>query len=303
MIINDPATGQPFPGNIIPSSRISPVAQRILQVYPDANRPTDTGTGPLYQRNFRLTDLLLRKETFNFDARVDHYFTPTQHTYVRFTYFDSPNGRSQFNLPGFGGNYFIVKNKIATVHHTSTFRPSLINHIMVGLFNENDPLGPGKFESYDSATAWNQQLGITGIPAEQDSGFPYLTFSQTQLTTPLSWGFSNYQNRIWHIRDDVSWMRGKHNIQFGIEFRRDREGSDLPGVGQLNAGSCQYGCMTFNGRWTGLDFGDFLLGLPFTSSRTILLPPDMRTRNEWAAYFHHRVGEPGRLSGGTAQGR
>jgi len=37
--IYDPQTGQPFPGNIIPQSRISPLAQGILPQIPNPDRP------------------------------------------------------------------------------------------------------------------------------------------------------------------------------------------------------------------------------------------------------------------------
>src|ERR1043165_8754597 len=37
--IRDPLTGQPFPGNIIPTSRLSPTALQLLQYYPDATPP------------------------------------------------------------------------------------------------------------------------------------------------------------------------------------------------------------------------------------------------------------------------
>jgi hypothetical protein len=43
--IIDPATGQPFPGNRIPQSRFSPIAQSVLSnqtLYPSPNRAGDT---------------------------------------------------------------------------------------------------------------------------------------------------------------------------------------------------------------------------------------------------------------------
>lgn len=286
--IRDPATGQPFPNNVIPADRISPIARKMLESFPNPNRPSDS-TGPSYNRNYLLTDLLIRKETFDFDTRVDHYWTPKQHTYVRFSLFDSPNARTQFNLPGFGGNYFIVKTKILTVHHTSTLSANLVNHLMVGIFNEDDPLGAGDFRDASAEPAWNQILGIPGIPANQDSGFPYVTFQQTAMTTPLSYGFGNYKNRYTHIRDDVSWNHSRHNLQFGFDFRHESEGSGMPGVGQTSASSCQFGCLNFNGRWTGLDFADFLLGFPFTTARFYLLPPDTRFRNEWSGYIQDDI--------------
>src|SRR5262249_14306786 len=40
--IKNPLTGQPFSGNVVPSSQISPIAQKLLQYYPEPNRPGTT---------------------------------------------------------------------------------------------------------------------------------------------------------------------------------------------------------------------------------------------------------------------
>jgi hypothetical protein len=37
--LKDPVTGQPFPGNIIPQNRISPISQKFLNFYPSPNQP------------------------------------------------------------------------------------------------------------------------------------------------------------------------------------------------------------------------------------------------------------------------
>lgn len=283
--IRDPLTGQPFPNNVIPTDRIDPVARKILEVYPEPNR----NEGREFMRNYLLTNIGVRKEA-NFDVRLDHYFTPTQHMYGRFTYFHSPNGSRQRNIPGFGGNHFFIEGRILTLHHTSTVRPNLLNHVMFGFHRDHNPVGPGFFEKEDTAIAWNQRLGIAGIPAEQDSGFPNISFSQTSFTTPFSWAFGDILEHIWQLRDDVTWNTGRHSIQLGFDFRRDAQGSPVPGgARQNNAGTCQYGCIRFNGRWTGLDFADFLLGLPFTTTRNTLAPPDFRNRHEWAFYFQDDI--------------
>ena len=41
--IKDPFTGAPFPGNRIPASRIAPLAQRILDLFPLPTRPGRAG--------------------------------------------------------------------------------------------------------------------------------------------------------------------------------------------------------------------------------------------------------------------
>jgi hypothetical protein len=286
-VVKDPQSGLPFPNNVIPQSRISPIATEILSVYPAPNQP-----GP-FTRNLVVDGLLIRKES-NFDVRGDYYFNPNQHTYGRFTFFRSPNAASQTSLPGFGGNYFIDNGRNLTVHHVSTLSPHLLNDAMFGMFRNNTPLGPGLFSS--DMTAWNKQLGIAGIPPEQDNGFPFITFSQTSITTPVSYGFGENDEYIYEGKDEVTWTRGRHTVQTGFDFRRDEQGSNLPGTGQGNGGTCQFGCLNFNGRWTGLDFADFLLGLPFTSSRMFLSQPDFRNRNEWAGYMQDDIKLTARLN-------
>ena len=46
--IRNPLTGQPFPGNIIPASQISPIARKLLEYYPRRNLP---GTASNVQAN------------------------------------------------------------------------------------------------------------------------------------------------------------------------------------------------------------------------------------------------------------
>ena len=291
----NPFGGTPFPNNVIPTNLLSPVAQNILKVFPDPN----FSSGKSYVQDYFLTGLLLRKEA-NFDTRIDHYFTPDEHIYGRFTFFRSPNGATQSGIPGFGGNSFIENGRILTVHFLSRLKPSLLNHLMVGYFRVHTPTSNGYFAS--SATPWNSQLGISGVPSTQDAGFPYFTFSQTALTQPVSYNVGEADEDIWHVRDDVTWNRGRHSVSMGVEGRHDRQGNPYPGPSQTNNGSCAYGCMNFNGSWTagpgstGLDFADFILGLPYTSQLQILSPPDFRNRKELGAFVQDDIKWSSRLS-------
>lgn len=282
IVVTDPTTGQPFPGNIVPSSLIDPVAAKVLAEYP---APTQNSATSPFLNNYFGAGTLVRKEV-DIDTRVDHYFNPNEHLYGRWTYFHSPNGGSS-SVPDFGGNYFIVNTNILTVHQSSVINPSLVNDAMFGYFREDDPLGAGLFTN--TTIPWNQRLGISGVPADQDVGFPYLTFSQLNITTPVDYGPGNFEEQIWEARDDATWNHGRHVVQFGFDFRRDAQGNSLPGGNQPFGGSCNFGCMSFNGRWTGMDFGDFLLGLPDTSSLAIEQPADTRNRNEWAAYIEDGI--------------
>jgi hypothetical protein len=233
--------------------------------------------------------LVTRKEE-NWDLRPDQYWTPGEHTYVRWTRFHSPNAASATYLPGFGGNYFIMDSNIITAHHTSTLRPSLLNHVMLGLFRENDPLGPGLYQAQGSTPNYVSQLGIPGIPASQQAGFPWFSFSELGLSQPYTWAFTGFYERFIELRDDLTWTKGRHNIQAGFDFRRNTQGSaTVGGGGQINSSNCAFGCFNFTGYFSGLDFADFLLGYPFTTSVYTMDPPDFRDRDEWGVFVQDDI--------------
>src|SRR6266568_7465560 len=82
--VRNPATGQPFPGNIIPAAQISPIARKLLDYYPATNQP---GTASNLQTNAAATD--------NIDqvlARVDQNLGNKARLYVRYNWHDSYTG-------------------------------------------------------------------------------------------------------------------------------------------------------------------------------------------------------------------
>src|SRR5262249_26313901 len=59
--VKDPLNGSPFPGNVIPSNRFSPIGQAMLNLFPLPNTTDPTG-----QRQYNYTDVLS-----NTDPRLD----------------------------------------------------------------------------------------------------------------------------------------------------------------------------------------------------------------------------------------
>src|SRR6185437_873572 len=75
--IIDPTNGQAFPGNIIPSTRLDPIALNVLKLTPSPNIPGF----PNYTQNV--------STTHSFDqanVRVDHYFGSVGRLFGRWTY-------------------------------------------------------------------------------------------------------------------------------------------------------------------------------------------------------------------------
>ncbi len=83
LALYDPATGnsdgtarQPFANNIIPQSRISPIAQQIIKYLPQPNAP-----GIL---NNYILNVPFSYNGNSYDARVDHYFSDRTKIFGKF---------------------------------------------------------------------------------------------------------------------------------------------------------------------------------------------------------------------------
>ncbi len=99
--------------------------------------------------------------------------------------------------------------------------------------------------------------GITGNDQSPENwGPPTLSFSNgiASLTDSID-SFNRNQTAAWSY--DGLWIRGRHNVAYGADFRRQQ----FNYLGQQNP----RGTFTFTGADTGSAFGDFLSGVPDTS--------------------------------------
>jgi hypothetical protein len=209
--INDPLTGKPFPGNIVPASRINAQGQAILNTYPLPTPGFQEGTTNLIQ-SFPVHSNV-QKTTF----RADYYLSEKNHLYVRGTFipwrFNSP-------LDGTLGLYQSLwsrPNRTLMVDLTTTFTPTILNDFSIS--GNSD--GKGSIQA-DPACGATCERGTYG-PA-----FPYLfpgtkLFDQklpnmavTGLTTvdlgpyPGSWsGF------VGDLTDNVTMTIRNHTLMFG----------------------------------------------------------------------------------------
>ena len=72
-------------------------------------------------------------------------------------------------------------------------------------------------------------------------------------------GITN-DDRDWGFADTLTWAKGKHVLKMGGEYKPQSSYSALVADGT-------YGSFSFNGNFSGSSYADFLLGLPFTSTR------------------------------------
>jgi hypothetical protein len=127
-IIYDPATAtqvgsrvvrQPFPGNVIPANRISPIAAAALKFFPLPNQAADNQG----RNNFFYVNP--RDDTFySTSTRVDHRLTDKQQLFVRYTRNDRRESRNAIygDVNGVipNGNFLFRTNDGVTYDHVYT---------------------------------------------------------------------------------------------------------------------------------------------------------------------------------------
>jgi len=252
----DPLTGQPFPGNVIPTNRISKFALAGAQYYPTPHGAAVGGTNLSVNTGY----------TMNNDqglARLDYYIN----TNNRIDGFVSINNFSD-NNPGPNPYEGMIDTRkghpIVGAEYTHIFRPTLLNNFHFGyarqLIYEGQSLTtPGDLsESAFGLQNVNPDAFAMAIPEIDISGF--------QGTGPYEWQPTGTNNFNTQFSDTVTITRGHHILNFGTDIRRITYFDDGWAV--------QNGTLTFNGSYTcqivagscvsgtGNPMADYLLGLP-----------------------------------------
>ena len=259
VVITDPLTGQPFPNNIIPASRLSSVAKAVNENYlPAPNRGGPDSLSQNYGFTFPFPeDYHLRKD---FTQRLDYQISSKNRLMGRMIE-DWGLYVLPTNFPAF--SWTRVRFNIHTViEDTHVFSPTLVNTARVGFYKEKytdgDPLyGVTPFKGDDAV----KQLGIQGVNPKGYSaeGFPTMSIAgYPDLRTQP--GGERQNDHDWGYADTVTWSKGRHVIKFGGEYKPQSRFS-----GYIPEGT--YGMFNFNGSLSGYGYSDFLLGLPFTSTR------------------------------------
>jgi outer membrane receptor protein involved in Fe transport len=247
--IRDPYTSAPFAGNIIPSSRISPIALKMMSFYPLPNNGiTDRRSASNYVDN--------RSSSINsdqYEARVDQNLSMKHHVYGRFSYKNNPAlGANNLTLPSDTQSAKFWQWSGSWMY---TIKPTLLNEFRFGYIKS------------DSATIFNfdgrsftNGLGLNDI--QKDIFFNGLPYFGIDLYTAVSKGRPGYSisdNR--QFIDNLTWVKGRHTFKFGGDIRNLRARSDLGFTSGNN-----YGDFNFGPTFTGYGFSDFLLGVPASSA-------------------------------------
>jgi len=246
----------PFPGNKIPESRISPVAQALLPYFPLPNIPREQW-GANASRNF-YTD---RNRPYKYDgglARVDHVVNEKNRVFLNLFRNWREEDRSNWSGTELSQLFTYRTNTGAILGWTSTLSPTTVVDVRFNAHKFGDWGKPAT-----SLTA--ADLGFNQAYVDLTRGLQNIPNFDFDTYNDLGRGFSDVPYFTSGILPTITHIRGNHTFKGGAELRMIRETSHSPGE---QAGSFEYrngptGAGSTNpGSGTHRDFSSFLLGIP-----------------------------------------
>ena len=270
--IYDPTTKTPFPGNIIPSNRLDPTSQKLLAFYPPSNI---AGNG--LQNNF-VRSAAAPNNRDGFILRLDFIESAKSQWFGRYSWGDENSLNEGLTLDG---TKIITNYEQYMGSNTRTLSPNLVNEARFGYTRF--------FNSIGTTLAFNRdvtsEIGIPGMPKGDPVtwGIPNTTLiGYSSIGDSTEGPYANNNNTL-QFMDNLSWIKGKHTLRFGVEYTRQNYNQ----VGnQFARGQFTFQAnSTLSPALTGGDtFADFLLGTVYQSEVAVAIAAAKFQRNQLHAY-------------------
>ncbi len=267
--------------NIIPASLIYQPSLNFLKLFPVANLPGIT--------NNYITDQNLVRPYRSYLAKIDHNINSNNRIFGKI--YHSRNTEDRYNLTGEPGSIFQSfenrRNNGGNLDFTSTLNSNLVLDIRSS-YNQFKLF---RYQNPDQPTA--ASLGFAGIPSSRSAGvFPRFDFRNYLTVGGLRSDYNGGQSRpfdLYSVQPTLTQIYGSHILKYGYDFRHLRE--------RFSSNGYAAGRFLFDGTYTiqasnsgstqrdlpGRDIAAFLLGVPVTSSGSII---DNPTKYDTSSVYH-----------------
>jgi len=251
----DPFTGENV-GKVLPATLINKIATDTLKTfYPDPNigdptAYTDDGT-PNWQKNVDKS-----AHSDQYDIRGDQYFGSNQKFLLwgKYSYKNLPsNSYALLNLPD---SVNTGTSRVFKVDANWTISSNLINDASFGFARAIS----GSENPFDGK-AWTQGEGWVGLQNLFYNGIPEMDFNNIQSLNADRLSNPN-KSFTYDYNDVLIWSKGSHTFKFGFNAQALEAYTTLGFNGSDNYGTYSFNTSGSTGKFTGVDFGDFLMGLP-----------------------------------------
>ncbi len=236
--IFDPATQRPdrsrdaFADNVIPASRMDPVARRMIELYPAPNLPGRVN-------NFRFNTPRNRDDD-KIDWRFDYRVTDKHSIFLRHSYLDYYRLEpGNLPLPASGGNTAtrFSKGNTATLNWTAMVSNTVVNEARIAYVRLS-----GGIDTPTQEQLW-REFGFRGTFDREDiNGLPLFQPAAYRNIGDRSFAPDPRKQDTRQFVDTVSINRGKHAIKTGVNIRNFVQYTGITNFAR--------GIWAFNGQYT-----------------------------------------------------
>jgi hypothetical protein len=258
---NNPATGCVFPNATVPTASWTAPGTNLLQYIPAPNNSNGTFSTSAFNQTLRDD-----KGAYRLDANT-HFGLFSAYYFLDDWSQNNPYPVAQggANVPGFNALY-AGRAQLLDLGFTKTLGTSAANEFHFSFLRNADDLG--------------KPVGGVGVSLasqgfEVGPGTPGIVPLSPKTEGVESVGFNSYTigtntNELNQVENTFQWLDnfskviGTHTLKFGGEAHYDQV--NVSAIAQFN------GSFLFFGTETGLDFADFLLGVPSQYNQSQLQP-------------------------------
>ena len=273
IVIRDPRTGQPFPGNIVPGNRINPNGLALLNLMPLPNS-TDRGFTK-GQFNYERQEIADNPKVNNL-LRLDWRPSQADSLYVTVKDWWSDQRGSEVtagpNKWGWFNTHYLNTDRTYSVSHTHIFSPHLINEAQAGARRQSESFQPVTDADWKRLRRADNGYTLGQFHPEVNlvGALPKATFNVLGNTNSPPNPNLTYENRLvgdggvaWvhSFNDNLSWIKGSHTFKGGLYFEHlyNTEGKGSVGAGPW-AGQFNFSADGANPLDTGYSFANALVG-------------------------------------------
>jgi hypothetical protein len=260
-----------FPNAMIPQSAWSVPAQKMLQYIPAPNSANGFATSSFNQV------VLDDKGASRLD--VDSRFgLMTAYYFIDDFNLDNPYpvAQSGASVPGFDA-LTDGRAQLLSLGDTKTINSTTVNEAHLSFLRDSVDLGQpvGGHGVSLASQGFENPDGSASIVALDPKGQSVENLNFNAYSTGTAANQLIQDNNTYQAADDFSKVLGGHTIKFGVEFHTDQVNAHP--IAQFN------GSFVFSGAETGVDFADFLIGVPSQYNQSQLNP--FYARNKYVGLF------------------
>src|ERR1700677_3829609 len=260
-----------FPNAVIPQTAWSVPAQRMLQYIPAPNTANGYATSSFNQ--------IVRddKGAVRIDANT-HLGLLSGYYFIDDFDLDNPYpvAQSGASVPGFNA-ITSGRAQLAALGFTKTFDTTMVNELHFSYMRDNTNLGQpvGGLGVSLTSQGFENPDGTPSIVALDPKGQGVENLNFNGYSTGTAANQLIQVNNTYQVTDGFSKVLGNHTMKFGGEFHADQVNAHP--IAQFN------GSFVFSGQETGIDFADFLIGVPAEYNQSKLNP--LHARNKYIGLF------------------